>query len=216
MPGQALGALRDLLQILAGQREHGARGHGARRVLPDGIRVEQRLLAEVRPVGQDPEDRVVPVGAGADLLDLAVGEQEHLVRGAAERGEPLTRRVLPLPAPHRELLEHLLVPVVPQHRQFAELRRDDPHPVSGLHERHASVADRVAEPPVHPVRAALHVHPGQHPQQPPGADLLHLWRGLGGGGQIPRGGCAETLLRPGLLRADLFAYRHGLCLPIKN
>ncbi|GDY76998.1 hypothetical protein SAV31267_064830 [Streptomyces avermitilis] len=163
---QGLGALGDLVDVPAGQGEHGAGGDRACRVLPDGLRVDQRLLAEVRAVGEDSEYRVVAVRARAHLLDLAVREQKDLVGPAAERGEHLPRCELPLLAALGELAEHLLVLVRPQQRQFAELRGNDLHTVTGLHEGDTAVAHGVTEPAVYSVRATLHVHPRQHAQQP--------------------------------------------------
>ncbi|CAM5320718.1 hypothetical protein SALBM311S_11791 [Streptomyces alboniger] len=205
---EGFGALRDLLDRLAGQHEHRARGDRAGRVLPDGVRVQQRLVAEVRAVSEDSEDRVVAVGASADLLHPAVRQQEDLVGPAAELGDHGPGAELPLLAAPSQFGEHVLVSVGPQCGQLAQLRGDHLDAVAGLHERHPAVSDRVGQSPVHPVRTALHVHPGKHAQQPAGADLLHLGCGLGGGGQVPRGRRAEALLRLVLLCADLFAYRH--------
>ena len=44
--------------------------------------------------------------------------------------------------------------------------RDHPDVGAGDREAQPAVADREGGPPVHPVRAALGLHPGQHPQQP--------------------------------------------------
>lgn len=214
--GERLGALGDLRDLVGGEDQDGAVGGGARRVLPDGLRVGEGLLAEVRAVGEDAEDGVVAVGAGADLLDAAVGQEEDGVGAAAEGGEGLTGLELALLAARGQFAEDVLLLELPQRGQFAQLGGDDLDAVPGLHEGDPAVTDRVAEPAVDPVRTALHVHPGQRAQQPARADLLHLRHGLGGGGQIPRGGCGQTLLGCGLLRADLFAYRHEIALPIKH
>ena len=55
-----------------------------------------------------------------------------------------------------------------------------------------AVADGVAQPAVDPVGAAPGLHPGQHAQQPPRADALHLRDGLGRGGQVPGRGGAQA------------------------
>ncbi|MDQ0986935.1 hypothetical protein QFZ71_004218 [Streptomyces sp. V2I9] len=205
---QGCGALREVVHVGAAQGQERARGDGAGGVLPDGLAVDQALVTEIRAVREDSEVGLVPVGAGADLRDLAVRQQEDPVRRVAGCGEHLPRGHVALLAAAGELGEDLLVAEVPQGGQLSEFRGDHGDPVPGLNEGHPAVADRIAEPTVHPVRAALHLHPGQHLQQPPGGDLLHLRRGLGGRREVPRSRRPQTLLRRRLRVANLFTNGH--------
>lgn len=77
---ERLGALREVEHVRAAERQQRARGDGPGGVLPDGVAVDQALITEVRPVGEDFELGLVPVETGADLLDLAVRQQEDPVR----------------------------------------------------------------------------------------------------------------------------------------
>ncbi|CAM5322479.1 hypothetical protein STANM309S_02409 [Streptomyces tanashiensis] len=210
--GERAGPVREVPYVVPGELQDRAGRGGPGGPVPGGVRVDQRGLAEVGAVGQDAEDGLVAVGPLADLLDAAVREEVHPVGGDSGHGDDLARGVLPLGAAGRELGQRALVLVATQRGEFAEFGGDHRDALSGLHEGDAAVTHGVAEPPVHPVRAALHLDPRQRPQQPAGGDLLHLRGRLGGRGEVPRGGGPETLLRGLLLRADLAVNRtngHG-------
>jgi len=91
-------------------------------------------------VGQQPDDRLVAVGALPELLHLAVRDQEHRVGGLARLDDQLPRRVVPLLEPLGQCAQCVAVREAAQQLQFAQLGRDDPHLRTGLHERHPSVA----------------------------------------------------------------------------
>lgn len=201
-------AIGQVQHIGPAQRQHRTGGDGTGGVLPDGLAVDQCLVPEVGPVGVDPEHRLVPVGAGADLLDLAVRQQIDAVRRVPRRGQHLSRRDLALLAPPGELAQHFLVAEVPQGRELTELGGDDRDPVTGLNEGHPAVPDRVAQSAVHPVGTTLHLHPRQHLQQPPRGDLLHLRGGLGGRREVPRRCRPQTLLRRQRRVLNLFTNGH--------
>lgn len=143
---QRVDAIGEQLEVLPGQDERGAGGGGAGGVLPDRRLVDEGVLAEVGAVGDSPEDGVLAVGARADLVDAAVGEQEHLVAGAAEGGQLLAGLEVDLPEALGEFAEDVEVLVVAQQAELTELGRDHLDPGPGLDELHASVADRVAQP----------------------------------------------------------------------
>jgi hypothetical protein len=195
------------------QHEHGARGLRPDRVLPHALGVGQRLVAEVVAVRERVEHRLVAVAAGPDLLDLAVRDEEGLVRLVSELDNRVARRVLPLLEPVRERVEHLVVLVAPQQRQLAELGRDDLGTVAAAGEREPAVADGVGQAAVHPVRAARDLYPGQHREQPARRDRLHLGDGLRGRGEVPRRVRRQAppwpfFVRPGTGR-HRFRHRHN-------
>ncbi|GAA3033273.1 hypothetical protein GCM10020000_08030 [Streptomyces olivoverticillatus] len=122
-----------------------------------------------------------------------------MVDGPAPFGDHLAGFVFPLPAALGQGPQRLVVVEAAQQRQFPELRGDDPDRGPFLDERDPAVADLVGQAPVDAVRAALHLHPGQHAQQPPRADALHLRDALGGGRQVPRSGDTQAELRQACL-----------------
>jgi hypothetical protein len=111
-------------------------------------------------------------------------------------------RQLPEGEARGQLGQQRLIGEVAQRRQLGEGRgQHGDVVVAGLAERHPAAADGVAEPAVHPGRAAGGLDPRQDPQQPPGGDALHLRRRLGRGRQVPR--------RRGV-QAELMVLRGGL------
>ncbi len=133
-----------------------------------------------------------------------------MLRGGAALDQHLTGAEVALDAPVGEGGEHFLVVEAAQHGEFAELAGDHPDAGTVLDELDVSVADGVGQPAVHPVGAALRLHPGEHPQQPAGGDLLHLRGGLGRGGEITGGRRAQAGLL-GLFQLRLWAGVHGHC-----
>ncbi len=180
MGAQRLRAVRQLPERLQGEGQHGAAGDGAHGEGPGRVRLQGHALAEVVAVGQGAERGLVAVLAGAGLGELAVGDEEDLVRGPALFDERVAGRVLPLDEGVRERLEHVAVLEAAQQRQLAQLGRDDADVGAGGDELDAAVADRVRQPPVDPVGAGRDLHPGQDAQQPAGGDPAHLRYGLGG------------------------------------
>lgn len=167
MGAERIRALGEIQHVGPAQRQHRTGGDGTGRVLPDGVAVDQGVVTEVGTVGMDSEHRLVPVRAGADLLHLAVRQQEDTVRRVPRTGQHLACGDVVLLAPPGQFAEHLLVPELPQGGELSELGGDDRDPVTRLHKRHPAVPDRVAQPAVHPVGATLYLHPWQHLQQPP-------------------------------------------------
>ena len=134
LPGLA-GAARRLgdrsstaCEVLAGQGQHGAGGHGLRGELPLASRSSSSLLAEVVAVGQHAEHRSSPYAPVADLVDLAVRDQARPGRSGRLADDHLAGPELALDEPVGERGQHLHVLEAAQQRQLAELRGDRPAP----------------------------------------------------------------------------------------
>ncbi len=204
------GVVPDLLEVAARKRQHGARGDRLGGELPDGVLVEHGLLAEPVAVTEHTDHRLVTVLAGADLVDLAVRDQVDPVRGLAALGQHLARAEVALLAAVGQRGQHLVVLEPAQQCQLTQLLRDDPDLGTGLDELDPAVTDGVGQSAVDPVGATGGLHPGQHLEQPAGGDLLHLRRGLGGGGEIAGSGRRQARLRHlRCLRGRLHGHRQG-------
>ena len=131
----------------------------------------------------------------ADPVDLAVRDQADRVGRLALLGDDLAGLELLLDEPVGQRLEHVDVVEPAQHRQLAQLLRDDLDPGAGGGERHPPVADGVAQPPVDAVHAAVDLDPGQDLEQPARRDPLHLGDRLGGVRQLAGGSRAEAGLQ---------------------
>ncbi len=173
---------------LAGEGEDGAAGQGAQgegplpRLLGGQVRV-----ADEGAVGQHVQHRLLVVLAGPRCSSLPCAS-----RTSRSAGLPCSAMTSPGPKSRcrQRFASSSSTPGVleaAQQRQFTQLGRDDAHLGAGGDELDAAVAERVGEPPVDPEGAAADLHPGQHPQQPPRGDPLHLRGGLGGGRQVPCG-----------------------------
>src|SRR5579859_4529997 len=176
--------------------QDGGGGGGFDGVFPDAVGLGEGAVAEVVAVGGDCDDGLVAVFAFGQAVDLAVGDQDQAVDGGAEFGEHGAGGHVLLDEPVGDLGEQGGVVQAGEGRQFGEAGRDDAHLVAGLGEADPSPSGEVGQAAVDAVGAAGHLHPGQHAQQPPGGDALHLRGGLGGGGQVARGGGAQRLLAP--------------------
>ncbi len=122
-----------------------------------------------------------------------MGDEEDLVGRLAGFDQHVAGFELLLDELLRQRGEHFGVVQPAQQRQLAELLGDDLHVGTDIGERHPPVADGIAAPLVDPVGATGGLHPGQHLQQPPRGDLLHLGHGLGRSRQVPRSLSAQTL-----------------------
>jgi len=188
--GHPTGELRD---HGPGQHQHGGGGLGPDRAQPQRVRLPDGLVAQLRAVGDDTDDLLLAVLALREAGEAAVHDEEGLRDRLPGLDEDLAGADLPDVETGRDLLQHLEVGVAPQRRELGERAGDDPDVVGAvLLELHPAPAHLELEAPVHPVGAALHVHPRQHAQQPARADGLHLGFGLGGGGELPGGLGAEA------------------------
>jgi hypothetical protein len=151
-----------------------------------------------------------------------VRDEVHVIGLAALLHDDLARLELLLHELLGQRAQRVAVREAAQQREFTEFGGDDLDLGAGLHEGDPAVAQGVRQAPVDPVGGARHIHPGQHPGQPAGADPLYLGFGLGGRGQIARGRGAEALLV--LLRRRLGAVgrgrhcleRHHVPLPLRG
>jgi hypothetical protein len=169
------------------------------------LRLEDRLVGEVVAVGERLEHGVVAVLAGADLVDLAVGDQDHLVGLVALQGQHVAGLELALDEAAGQDVEDVDVLVAAEQRQLAQLERDDLDLRARVVEGDAAVADRVAQATVEPEHA-VDVDPRQQLEQPARRDPLHLRRRLGRGGQLARCRGAEARLL--LITTGLTCVRH--------
>ncbi len=192
-----------------GERDTGGGGLGGE--VPEGVRVQQGVVTEAVAVAGHADHGLVAVLTGADLVDLAVRDQEDAVGGLALGDEHLAGAEVPLLAAVGQGGQHLLVLVAAQQGQLAQLGRDHPDLGTGLDELHHTVAHGVGEPPVDPVGRAGGLHPGEHLEQPAGGDLLHLRCGLGRGRKVTGSGRRKALLLDLLcLRGRVHGHRQGL------
>ena len=147
--------------------------------------LEQHAVAEVVAVGQHAERGLVAVLAGAELLRPCRAR----CRYDRSAGCPASRSSRPASYSRcsNRSAERGAAPSASSKPRSSgssrQLLRDDLHLGADVDEAHPAVAHGVGEPPVDPVRAARHLHPRQHAQQPAGGDALHLRHGLGGGRQ---------------------------------
>ncbi len=167
--------------------EHHQRAGGLRgdRRVPGRLRVGEGLRPEVGAVGQHPERLVLAIAVLPRVGQPAVRDHEHRVHGAPGLGHHRAGLDLPLGEPAGQRGQHVVVVVAAQRRELAQLGRDHADPVGGLDDIHPAVPHLERHAPVHPVRSALDLHPGQNPLHPPVGDALHLRRCLGRGRQVP-------------------------------
>ncbi len=212
MAAQRLRPAQYLFEVAAVQGQCGHPGHRPYGVLPLRVRREQHGGAEGVTVGQYPQYRLVAVLAGAEAVELAVGDQDDPVRRPARTGQHITRRELPLDEPVRQRLQRPGVGVAAQRRQLPQLGGNHPDFGAGRDEIHPAVTEGVGQPAVDAVRTAGDLRPGQDAQQPAGRDPLHLRHGLGRGRQLAGGRGVQAgpaLLDRGLLRSGRRIHRCG-------
>ncbi|GAB3698335.1 hypothetical protein GCM10027597_60630 [Saccharopolyspora tripterygii] len=195
MFAQSLRRTVELLEGSAAQGQDGARGHRLVAGVPLAVLTGEDLGAEVLAVGEHVQHGLVAVLAGADLVDLAVGDEHDLLGGLAGGGDHLAGLELALHEPVGQGAQRGLVVKTAQQREFLQLLGDDADVGSGVAEGDPAVPEGVAQPPVHAVHATGRLHPGQHSQQPPGGDALHLRGRFGRGREISRGRGAQAQLR---------------------
>ncbi|CAO5191267.1 hypothetical protein FAIPA1_70180 [Frankia sp. AiPs1] len=183
--------LDDLVELVAGEHQHGGGGQRAGGELPAQVGLGEDGVAEETAVGNHAEGAVVPVLAGGEALDLAVGDQVHRVGCRTGLDDDVPRRELPLREPVGEGGQRPTA-VPAQRGQFRELPGDHPNLGADGGERDDPVAEQVGQPTVDPVDAAGGLDPGQNPQQPPGGDLLRLRDGLRGCRKISCGRRAQA------------------------
>ncbi len=195
---EGVGAVGERLEVGPAQREHGAGGGRPDGVRPVAALLPERLVAEVVAVGQGADHGLLAVLSRSQPVELPVRDDEDFVDRRSGGDQDLTRGELALDEAPGQLLQHRVVREAPQDRHLAQGLRQDPRLTARPVEAHPAPADGVAQPTVDPVGAARDLDPGERPEQPTGADLLRLRRGLGRRREVARGRGRETLLVPGL------------------
>ena len=164
---QRLVLVDDLLEVALLERQHRARRDGLGGEVPEVVGLEQHLVAEVIAVGPDVErpssSPYLPVPIFSTLPRAMSTIWSAGLPFSTITSPALNSRCLNLPA---SAVEHVHVVVGAQERDLAQLGRDDLDVRADVGERHAAVADRVAQAAVDAVRAALRLDPRQHAQQP--------------------------------------------------
>ncbi|EAU68583.1 hypothetical protein STIAU_8786 [Stigmatella aurantiaca DW4/3-1] len=177
---QRRGLLNQILEHLLRQDQHRARRHRLDGEFPEVIRLHHRLIPEVVSIGQHVEGDRITILTLPQLLGLAVGQQVHVVRGLACLDDELARLVLPLNEPAGEGSEQRVIALqAAQQGQLAKFLGNHFHLGADVAEAQAPIPHGIGQAAVDAVHATRHLHPGQHFQQPPVGDSLHLRPRLG-------------------------------------